>query len=82
MPNSCLHSAPHLQLLSPLLNLDTRTQEVGRTIRPLLPEDLTLQMELGPSLGLVLADASLMRKVLSNSTANAIEAMPVEFRVG
>ena len=68
--------SPHLQLHPTLLDLNTLLQEVERTIQPFLPEDVTLHMELGPSLGLVRADASLMREVLLNLTANAIEAMP------
>jgi len=59
-----------------LLNLNRLIEEIGRTIQDRLPDNVTLHVELDPSLGEVRADAAQFREVLLSLTANAMEAMP------
>lgn len=59
-----------------LLDLNALIEEVVRTVRPRLPENITLQIELDPALTRVRADASRFREVLLNLAANSIDAMP------
>ena len=59
-----------------LLDLNALIEEVGRTVQPRLPENVTLQIELDPALTPVRADASRFREVLLNLAANSIDAMP------
>jgi len=58
------------------LDLNALIEEIGRTIEPRLPENITLQVELDPALAPVRVDASRFREVLLNLAANAIDAMP------
>jgi two-component system cell cycle sensor histidine kinase/response regulator CckA len=64
------------ELRPELLDLNALIEEIGRTIEPRLPENITLQVELDPALAPVRADASRFREVLLNLAANAIDAMP------
>ena len=64
------------ELRPELLDLNPLIEEVGRTVQPLLPENVTLQIELDPTLAPVHVDASRFREVLLNLAANAIDAMP------
>jgi two-component system cell cycle sensor histidine kinase/response regulator CckA len=59
-----------------LLDLNSLIEEVGRSIRSLLPDQVTLHIELDPELGVVRADALHFRQVLVNLAMNAMEAMP------
>jgi len=59
-----------------LLALNTLIAQVGRTLQPLLPENVTLHIELDPSLERVRGDASSFREMLLNLAVNAIDAMP------
>ena len=64
------------ELRPELLDLNALIEEIGRTVQPRLPENVTLQIELDPALAPVRADASRFREVLLNLAANAIDAMP------
>jgi two-component system cell cycle sensor histidine kinase/response regulator CckA len=66
----------HQELRPELLDLNALIEEIGRTVEPRLPENITLQVELDPALAPVRADASRFREVLLNLAANAIDAMP------
>jgi len=64
------------ELRPELLDLNALIEEIGRTVRPRLPENVTLQIELDPALAPVRADASRLREVLLNLAANSVDAMP------
>jgi len=64
------------ELRPELLDLNALVEEIGRTIKPRLPENVTLQIELDPALAPVRADSSRFREVLLNLAANALDAMP------
>jgi two-component system cell cycle sensor histidine kinase/response regulator CckA len=64
------------ELRPELLDLNALIEEIGRTVRPRLSENVTLQLELDPALAPVRADASRFREVLLNLAANSIDAMP------
>jgi two-component system cell cycle sensor histidine kinase/response regulator CckA len=66
----------HQELRPELLDLNSLIEEIGRTVEPRLPENITLQVELDPALAPVRVDASRFREVLLNLAANAIDAMP------
>ncbi len=65
------------QMLHPeLINLNPLIIEFARTLQPLLPDDIQLDVDLEPELRLVRADSRRFHQVLLNLTANAREAMP------
>jgi PAS domain S-box-containing protein len=64
------------ELHAVLLDLNGVIEEVCRTLKPRLPKNVTLQIELDPELAPVYADASRFREVVLNLATNAIDAMP------
>ncbi|MBI2950068.1 MAG: response regulator [Verrucomicrobia bacterium] len=59
-------------------NLDLRQVIAGmvKMLKPILGEDITLQVEHGPGLPVVRADQSMMEQVIMNLAINARDAMP------
>ena len=65
------------QVLMPeLLNLNGVVLELEAMLRPLLGEDVTLTMQLNPSLGPIEADPGQLHQVVMNLVVNASDAMP------
>ena len=65
------------QMLVPKpLNLNTLIDQVGRTLVPLLGEDITLTLHLDPKLGLVRGDADQLRQLLLNLALSARDRLP------
>jgi PAS domain S-box-containing protein len=65
------------QILSPRpLDLNQELSRHEGMLRRLLGEDIVLQVELGPDLGLVMADPGQIHRVILNLLANARDAMP------
>ena len=59
-----------------ILNLNSLVAEDEPMLRRIIREDIELTMELGPSLGLVRADAGQIHQVILNLVLNARDAMP------
>lgn len=59
-----------------MLDLNVVTEEFGRTLQPLLADNVKLTIEPHPSPGLVRADATQIQEMLLHLVANAREAMP------
>jgi signal transduction histidine kinase/ligand-binding sensor domain-containing protein/CheY-like chemotaxis protein len=65
------------QILKPqTLSLNEMVVEIGRMLRRTLGEDIELDVELDPALGLVRADPGQMEQVMLNLVVNARDAMP------
>jgi PAS domain S-box-containing protein len=58
------------------LDLNALIEDVAQDVESRIPENITLRIELDPSLARVRADAAQFRTVVLNLAANAIEAMP------
>jgi PAS domain S-box-containing protein len=70
------------QVLQPrVLSLNASVTEVEAMLRRLLGADVSLQLELDPALGHVLADPGQLEQVLVNLVVNARDAMPDGGRV-
>jgi hypothetical protein len=65
------------QMLVPKpLNLNTLIEQVGRTLGPLLGEDITFTLQLDPKLGLIRGDTDQLRQVLFNLALSARDRLP------
>jgi len=65
------------QMLVPKpLNLNTLIEQVGRTVGPLLGEDINFSLHLDRKLGLVRGDADQLRQVLLNLALSARDRLP------
>jgi PAS domain S-box-containing protein len=65
------------QMLVPKpLNLNTLIEQVGRTLGPLLGEDITFTLQLDPKLGLIRGDTDQLRQVLVNLALGARDRLP------
>ncbi|HEV2521862.1 MAG TPA: PAS domain S-box protein [Candidatus Acidoferrales bacterium] len=59
-----------------VLNLNSVVMEIGKMLRPLLGEDILLEMFLDPEIGLVKADQGQVEQAIMNLAVNARDAMP------
>jgi PAS domain S-box-containing protein len=65
------------QIMQPsLLELDQVVADIEKMLRPIIPNNVVLQTEASPDLGLVRADPVQMEQVLMNLVVNARDAMP------
>jgi PAS domain S-box-containing protein len=65
------------QIMRPqVLSVNALIQDIQKMLRPLISEDIELQLHLGATVGMVKADPSQLEQVLFNLAVNSRDAMP------